>query len=53
MNPIWKEPCLLSPSLICLDLCNLESQVRTLEDAGIQMLHIDILDGHFSPMSLT
>ena len=46
---IWNEKCVLSPSLICLDMCNLESQVRILENAGITMLHADILDGHFSP----
>lgn len=46
---IWGNPCILSPSLICLDLCNLESQARTLERGGITMLHVDILDGHFSP----
>lgn len=37
------------PSLICLDMCNLESQVKLLEKSGIEMLHVDILDGHFSP----
>ena len=31
------------------DLCNLEGSVRALEQAGIEMLHVDILDGHFSP----
>jgi ribulose-phosphate 3-epimerase len=46
---IRKAACLVSPSLICLDMCNLESQVRALEEFGIGMLHIDILDGHFSP----
>ncbi len=40
---------IISPSLICLDMCNLESQVRILEQAGINYLHVDILDGHFSP----
>lgn len=49
MSTVWQEPCNLSPSLICLDMCNLESQIRVLEKAGIQMLHVDILDGHFSP----
>ena len=49
MNSIWKEACIYSPSLICLDMCNLESQIRQLEEAGIKMLHIDIIDGHFSP----
>ena len=46
---LWDEKCLISPSLICLDLCNLESQVRVLERGGVGMLHVDILDGHFSP----
>lgn len=46
---VWNEKCIISPSLICLDMCNLESQVRILEKAGIKMLHVDILDGHFSP----
>ena len=45
----WNKFCSYSPSLICLDLCNLESQVRQVEKAGIEMLHVDILDGHFSP----
>ena len=49
MNTVWNEKCILSPSLICLDMCNLEQQVRILEKAGIRMLHVDILDGHFSP----
>ncbi|MCR5843470.1 MAG: ribulose-phosphate 3-epimerase [Oscillospiraceae bacterium] len=46
---IWNERCIISPSLICLDMCNLESQIRLLEQSGIGMLHVDILDGHFSP----
>lgn len=39
----------ISPSLICMDLCNLEQSVKELEDSGCEMLHIDILDGYFSP----
>lgn len=46
---VWEEKCIISPSLICLDMCNLESQIRILEQSGIQVLHVDILDGHFSP----
>ncbi len=49
MQSIWNERCIISPSLICLDMCNLESQIRILEESGIKMLHVDILDGHFSP----
>jgi len=46
---IWNRKCIISTSLITLDLCNLESQVRQLEDAGLEMLHVDLLDGYFSP----
>lgn len=49
MQGVWNEKCILSPSLICLDMCNLEQQVKQLEKSGIKMLHVDILDGHFSP----
>ncbi len=48
-NDLWKQKCIISPSLICLDMLHLEQQIYELEVAGIQMLHIDILDGHFSP----
>ena len=49
-NEIFNEKCIISPSLISVcDLCNLEGSVRQLEQAGIEMLHVDILDGHFSP----
>ncbi|MBQ7247489.1 MAG: ribulose-phosphate 3-epimerase [Lachnospiraceae bacterium] len=47
---ILGEKIILSPSLISVcDLCNIESCVRQLQEAGIRMLHVDILDGYFSP----
>lgn len=39
----------ISPSLICTDLCNIERDVKTLQAGGIGMLHVDIVDGYFSP----
>ncbi len=48
-SSVWDEKCIFSPSLITLDMCNLENQARILEENGIKMLHVDILDGHFSP----
>lgn len=47
-NDIWTS-CAYTVSLITLDHCNLESQIRTLERGGVKLLHVDILDGHFSP----
>ena len=46
---VWQKSCNISPSLITLDMCNLEQQAKILEENGIEMLHVDILDGHFSP----
>lgn len=39
----------LSPSIMCADLINLESGIKRLEDLSISNLHIDIIDGSFSP----
>lgn len=39
----------LSPSLICSDMSKLEAEVEKLEQAGLQSLHVDLVDPHFSP----
>ena len=39
----------LLPSVIGCDLCNLEQDVKKMEQAGYRALHIDVLDGHYSP----
>ncbi|SCM78358.1 putative ribulose-phosphate 3-epimerase [uncultured Pleomorphomonas sp.] len=49
MSFSWRKSCIVAPSLICLDLCNLQAQVEACEAAGIEVLHVDIIDGHFSP----
>lgn len=39
----------IAPSVMCADLCNLESDIRELEMSGIDLLHFDLMDAHFVP----
>lgn len=40
---------IISPSVMCADLCNLEKSIREIEKEGIDTIHIDLIDGYFSP----
>lgn len=39
----------IAPSLLSCDFANLESEVRKCEEAKIEILHVDVMDGHFVP----
>lgn len=39
----------ISPSIMCADFRHLEDSIKILEQAGVEYLHFDIMDGNFVP----
>ena len=49
--PVMKSPNLtiLAPSILAGDHANLRASLRDIEGAGLEWVHLDIMDGHFVP----
>lgn len=39
----------IAPSVMCADILHLQDDLRALEEAGVELLHIDVMDNHFVP----
>ncbi len=40
---------MLSPSLMCADVLNLQSEITVLDNLGVDYIHLDFMDGKFVP----